>query len=270
VGRDIYEEASGIGYVQMEAIEGLDGQELLYGKHFDRVKQQASPGEWSRFSDVIFRFEDNRVRIQPGVALYIMRQALRGLEALHDSGFVHCDIKPANLMCNKLGIVKIVDYGRATRVEEKITFLLGSPPYMAPEIHRRESSRIQSDIYSLGLVGIEMLRGEPMFPAEGVSEAEMLRVKMTLPERLPDLLPRHVRKNADFVDLLRKMIQPDAEARFRTAEEAASGSGGLALLHKQLTILGIDSEYDRDLEAYLAKLYPSKTPGIADVESMMM
>lgn len=270
VGRDIYEEASGIGYVQMEAIEGLDGQELLYGKHFDRVKQQATPGEWSRFSDVIFRFEDNRVRIQPGVALYIMRQALRGLEALHDSGFVHCDIKPANLMCNKLGIVKIVDYGRATLVEEKITFLLGSPPYMAPEIHRRESSRIQSDIYSLGLVGIEMLRGEPMFPAEGVSEAEMLRVKMTLPERLPDLLPRHVRKNADFVDLLRKMIQPDAEARFRTAEEAASGSGGLALLHKQLTILGIDSEYDRDLEAYLAKLYPSKTPGIADVESMMM
>lgn len=269
VGRDIYEEASGIGYVQMEAIEGLDGQELLYGKHFDRVRQQAAPEEWSRFSDVIFRFEDNRVRIQPGVALYIMRQALRGLEALHDSGFVHCDIKPANLMCNKLGIVKIVDYGRATRVEERITFLLGSPPYMAPEIHRRETYRIQSDIYSLGLVGIEMLRGEPLFPAEGVSEAEMLRVKATLPERLPDLLPRHVRKNADFVDLLRKMIQPDAGARFRTAEEAASGSGGLALLHKQLTILGIDSEYDRDLEAYLAKLYPSRPPGIPDYESMM-
>jgi hypothetical protein len=65
------------------------------------------------------------------------------------------------------------------------------------------------------------------------------------------------------------MVQPDAENRFKTAEEAASGSGGLALLHKQLTILGIDSEYDRDLEAYLAKLYPNRSAGIPDFEGMM-
>ena len=269
VGRDIYEEASGIGYVQMEAIEGLDGQCLLYGNHFDRVKQRSTSEEWARFSDVIFRFEENRVRIQPGIALYIMRQALRGLEALHDSGFVHCDIKPANIMCNKLGIVKLVDYGRATQVDEKITFLFGSPAFMAPEIHRRETYRIQSDIYSLGLVGIEMLRGEPLFAAEKTLEMDMLKVKMNLPAQLPSLLPSHVRENDDFVELLCKMVQPDPKKRFETAEEAASGSGGLALLHKQLTILGKDSEYDRDLEAYIAKLYPNKTAVIPEFEGMM-
>ncbi|MDZ4198170.1 MAG: serine/threonine-protein kinase, partial [Kiritimatiellia bacterium] len=228
VGRDIYEEASGIGYVQMEAIQGLDVHALLYGNHFEVVRQKASKEDWARFSDVIFRFEENRVRIQPGIALYIMRQVLRGLEALHNSGFVHCDVKPANIMCNQLGIAKLVDYGRATLLDERITFLLGSPAFMAPEVHRRETYRVQSDIYSLGLVGIEMLRGEPLMDSSRASEAELLAFKMTLPRRLPDLLPRHVRENKDFVALLGKLVHPDPAQRFESAEQAASGSGGLA------------------------------------------
>jgi serine/threonine protein kinase len=254
VGRDIYEEANGVGYVQMEAIDGLDIQHLLYGDHFARVRARSTPEEWARFSDVIFRFEDGRVRIQPGVALYIMRQSLRGLEALHDAGFVHCDIKPSNLMCDKIGIVKVVDYGRANFVSEKITFLLGSPVYMAPEIHRRETYLVQSDLYSVGLVGIEMLRGESVVHPR-LSEEDMLKYKLQLPPRLPELLPPHVRRNRDFVALLQRMIHPDPAQRFANAEEAESGSEGLALLHKQLTMLGKDSEYDRDLESYVSKLF---------------
>lgn len=269
VGRDIYEEASGIGYAQMEAIEGLDVQALLYGKHAERVRARSSRAEWSHFSDVIFRFENNRVRIQPGIALYIMRQVLRGLEALHDAGFIHCDVKPSNIMCNKLGLVKLVDYGRATLIDESITFLFGSPAFMAPEVHRREIYKVQSDIYSLGLVGIEMLRGEPLFDASQMAEADMLRFKLSLPERLPDYLPAHVRENKEFVELLRKLVQPDPARRFESAEQAASGSGGLALLHKQLTILGMDSEYDREMEAYIAKLYPARTGEIPNLEGMM-
>ncbi len=256
-GRDVYEENNGIGYVQMEAIDGMDLQHLLYGRHLEQAKAHSSPEEWARFTDVIFRIEEGKVRIQPGVALYILRQALRGIEALHDAGYVHGDVKPSNIMCDKLGYVKMVDYGRATLIDEKVSFLLGSPLYMAPEIHRRERYLIQSDIYSMGLVGIELLRGESLADYSQLNEAALLEIKMQLPKKLPSLLPAHVRRNADFVDLLLKFIDPDPARRFQSAQEAESGNGGLALLHKQLTILGKDSEYDRDLEGYLSKVYPS-------------
>ncbi len=267
VGRDVYEENDGIGYVQMEAIDGLDLQRLLYGNHFEKVKARSTPEEWSRFTDVIFRFEDGKFRVQPGVALYILRQALRGIEALHDTGYIHGDVKPSNIMCDKLGYVKMVDFGRATQVNEPITFLLGSPVYMAPEIHRRERYYVQSDIYSTGLVGIELLRGEALTDYSRMNEAAMLEFKMQLPKKLPGLLPPHVRRNSDFVDMLLKFIDPDPARRFASAQDAESGSGGLALLHKQLTILGKDSEYDRDLESYMAKLFtaPAGSPAAESV-----
>jgi len=257
VGRDVYEENNGIGYVQMEAIEGMDLHHLLYGRHLEKVRAIASPEEWARFTDVIFRIEEGKVRIQPGVALYILRQALRGLEALHDAGYIHGDVKPSNIMCDKLGYVKVVDFGRATTINEKVSFLLGSPLYMAPEIHRRERYRIESDLYSAGLVGIELLRGEALADYSRMNEQDLLEFKMQLPKRLPSMLPPHVRRNAEFVNLLLKFVDPDPDRRFHSAQEAESGSSGLALLHKQLTMLGKDSEYDRDLESYLAKLFPA-------------
>lgn len=257
VDRDVYEEVDGVGYVQMAAIDGLDLQNLIYGRHFEKARGRSSTDEWARFSDVIFRFEEGTVRVQPGVAIHIMRSALRGLEALHDSGFVHCDVKPSNIMCDQLGYLKVVDYGRANTVNEQINFLLGSPLYMAPEIHRRERYMVQSDLYSLGLVGLELLRGKALLDYSRMSEQDLLKYKMEkLQGQLPDLLPAHVRRNEEFVASLRKFLHPDPAQRFQNAQEAETGSLGLALLHKQLTMLGKDSQYDRDLESYLAKLYP--------------
>ncbi len=270
VGRDVYDEENGIGYVQMEAIDGLDIQKLIYGSHFDKAKSRSSAEEWARFADVIFRFEDGKVRIQPGVALYIMRSALRGIEALHDAGFVHCDVKPANIMCDAMGNIKLVDYGRANLIDEKISMLLGSPLYMAPEIHRRERYLVASDIYSLGLVGLEMLRGESLVDYRRMNEAQLLQFKMELPKHLPDMLPSHVRRNKDFVAVLLKLIDPDPGKRFQKAEQAESGSMGLALLHKQLTMAGKDSEYYRDLESYMAKLLPGGQGGPAGVEGLLV
>jgi len=254
----------------MEAIDGLDMHALLYGNHFDIIRRRVSPDEWNRFSDVIFRFEEGKIRIQPGVALYIMRQALRGLEALHDAGFVHCDIKPANIMSDRLGHVKLVDYGRANFIDEKVTFLLGSPLYMAPEIHRREYYRVASDIYSVGLVGLELLRGEPLADYSRSSEAELLDLKMRLPDMLDGLLPGYVRRNADFVTLMERFMHPDPDQRFASAEVAESRSGGLALLHQQLTMLGKDSEYDRDLESYISRLYAVSKSGVEEPEGLIL
>ncbi|MBU1909545.1 MAG: serine/threonine protein kinase [Verrucomicrobia bacterium] len=254
VAPEIYEESNGIGYIQMEVVDGVSLRYLLDGRHLEQVKARCTAAEWARFADVIFRLDGGKVCIQPGVALYIMRQALRGLETLHEMGFVHSDIKPANIMIDRLGYVKLVDYGRAVRLNEKVTLLLGTPLYMAPETHRREASIAQSDIYSVGVVGLEMLRGQPLLDPIGKSEADLLAFKMKAAEQLPDLLPDHVRQNAQFVVLLQRFLYAEPRRRYPNAEEAEVGSQGLVLVHKQLAQLGKDTEYGRELENYLAKL----------------
>ncbi|NCC50337.1 MAG: serine/threonine protein kinase [Spartobacteria bacterium] len=254
VARDTYEETNGIGFLQMEAINGVDLRYILDGAHLDLVKNRSTPFEWSRFTDAIFRLENGRMSIQPGIALYIMRQILRGLETLHETGFVHSDVKPANVMVDRLGYVKMIDYGRAVKANEPMTILFGSPLYMAPELHRREANLHSSDIYSVGLLGLEMLRGEPLLTKKGLTEKDLLEYKMKLPQVLPDLLPDHVRQNDAFVDLLRRFIEPNPKNRFKNASDAESGSEGLRLVHQQLAQLGKDTEYGRELQGYLSKL----------------
>ena len=255
VAPDIYDETNGIGYVQMEAVDGVSLRELLDGKHLEEVRAKSSEPEWGRFTDAVFRLEEGRVAIQPGVALYILRLALRGLETLHEMGFVHSDVKPANLMVTRLGYVKLIDYGRALRDHERMTLLLGTPVYMAPETHVERTALATSDFYSLGLVGLEMLRGERLFdPRREHTEEELLQAKRELPGRLEELLPEHVRQNGALTELLRRLLAANPADRYRTAEEA---DAGMALVHKQLTLVGKDSEYGRELETYLEKIGPT-------------
>ena len=249
VAPDIYEESNGIGYVQMEVVDGISLRELLDGTHLPQVRARSTDQEWQRFTDVVFRLQDGKIMIQPGIALYVLRQVLRGLETLHEMGFVHSDVKPANVMIDRLGYVKLIDYGRAMLLDEKMTLLLGTPVYMAPETHEERVARSRSDLYSLGLVGLEMLRGERLFAADDPkSEADLLRAKKSLLDRLYDMLPDHVRNNSQF------LLHPNPAGRFASAEEAEIGSTGLAMLHKQLTLAGKDTEYGRELENYLSKI----------------
>lgn len=259
VSRDVYEETNGIGYVQMENIDGIDLRYMLDGEHLNIVKSRSTYREWGHFTDIIFRLNEGKLAIQPGVAIYILRGILRGLEVLHDMSYVHSDIKPSNIMINRLGDPKIVDFGRATRVGEKLTFLIGTPMYMAPESHRREANAVQSDIFSLGLVALEMLRGEPLLNIADKSENELLDFKLKLGGNIEQYLPRHVLENSILVSILKKFIDPDPNRRFGDAGDAEAGEHGLRVIHKQLAQLGQDAEYGRELMAYMDKLLPAKS-----------
>jgi serine/threonine protein kinase len=123
--------------------------------------------------------------------------------------------------------IKIVDFGRAVLAGEKLSFLLGSPMYMAPETHRREAGGIRTDLYSLGLVGLEMLCGERLTEIQNVAEEDLLDLKASLPDNLSGMLPKHVRRNKALVNVLRGLLAPNPEDRYDSATSAEIGDDGL-------------------------------------------
>jgi tetratricopeptide (TPR) repeat protein/tRNA A-37 threonylcarbamoyl transferase component Bud32 len=139
-------------------------------------------------------------------ALDVARQAARGLAKAHESGIVHRDINPANVMVDE-GVVKILDFGAAmikggTRLT-KIGTTLGTLPYMSPEQLRGEREvDHRTDIWSLGAVLYEMLSGRLPF-AEEYEQSLIYSILNEEPEPLrssrndlPELFDQCVRKKA--------------------------------------------------------------------------
>jgi len=91
----------------------------------------------------------------------IARQMCGGLGAAHDQGVLHCDVKPANVLMDRDGMVHLVDFGIATLAasDDKPKRLVGTPAYMAPELFAGYPPTVQSDLYSLGVVLYETVTG---------------------------------------------------------------------------------------------------------------
>lgn len=97
------------------------------------------------------------------VALY-MSQALHGLLYLHDQGVIHRDIKGANILNTKKGLIKLADFGVASRTTGlHESSVVGTPYWMAPEVIELTGATTASDIWSLGCTVIELLDGRPPY-----------------------------------------------------------------------------------------------------------
>lgn len=254
-----YDETYGIGYAQMEAIDGMDLRRLLSLDHIEAARRQSTDEEWARFQRVLFRIEGSMLRFQPNLVVYMLRRMIRGIERLHAANFLHSDVKPANVMVDRLGIIRTIDFGRAVMIGEKVTFLFGSPIYMAPEIHRREPGRPQSDFYSVGLVGLEMLRGEPLSDPDTTDEDALLRIKTELPDKLLDLIPPYMREEHALIKIIRKLLEPLPQNRYGSAKEADVGSEGLIVVDMQFARKGMTTDTGRVLSDYLSKLVDRRT-----------
>lgn len=91
-------------------------------------------------------------------------QVLEGLKYLHDQGVIHRDIKAANILTTKSGVVKLADFGVASKLSEaSAKNVAGSPYWMAPEIIELNGAGPSSDIWSLGCTVIELLKGHPPY-----------------------------------------------------------------------------------------------------------
>lgn len=97
------------------------------------------------------------------VALY-MSQVLQGLLYLHEQGVIHRDIKGANILTTKQGLVKLADFGVASRTTGlHESSVVGTPYWMAPEVIELTGATTSSDIWSLGCTVIELLDGKPPY-----------------------------------------------------------------------------------------------------------
>lgn len=114
----------------------------------------------------------NNVPLPVHEALSIASRICEALQYVHDQGYVHYDLKPANVMLCPDGSIRIIDFGLSHAVvAARFSFsgsppLLGTPDYVAPEQVRRQRGRKSADVYALGAILYEMLTGQPPFPGD--------------------------------------------------------------------------------------------------------
>ena len=142
-------------------------------------------------------------------AAHIARQIADGLAAVHAAGYVHCDLKPDNIVVDEASgdLVKILDFGVAQLAVEdggrgkKARFVSGTPSYMSPEHLRGQPLDGRADCYTLGLVLFEMLTGRPPFSGTQAEVIEMQRFEplpalgVEVPAELEGLLGALTRKD---------------------------------------------------------------------------
>ncbi|MCP4660916.1 MAG: protein kinase [bacterium] len=176
-------------------------------------------------------------RLPPGEALELTRQIAEGLAAGWELGIIHRDVKPSNILIDREGEVKVVDFGLAKPVDAPAAveltatgIVVGSPHYLSPEHASAKPTDFRSDVYSLGVVLFEMLTGRPPF----AGDQAFAIVSQHLTSELPS--PRAVRP-----DLPQGVCQLVA---WMTAKDPAARPTSYAELLAKITAL--EKSGDRD------------------------
>lgn len=162
----------------------------------------------------IGRFNEER-------GIEIARQICAGLAAAHQRGVIHRDFKPANVMLDRNGSVRITDFGLAGVAGE--TVAAGTPAYMAPEQLAGGAVTVRSDVYALGLVLYELFTGKRALDANTVEELNRQREHVaTTP---PSTITRDVSPEIDRVVLRCLAVAPAARPASAIAVSAALPGG---------------------------------------------
>ncbi len=163
--------------------------------------------------------------LPPEEALQVLFKCCGALDYAFRQGIVHRDIKPANIMAPSLREVKVTDFGAAVfhRAQSTHVASVGTPYYMSPEQMRGEELSHLSDMYSLGVLGYELLTGRR--PFDGQSLAQLFLSINETPAARPSSLRAGLPEGLD--PLILKMIAKKAEDRFPSWAELAMHIGKL-------------------------------------------
>ena len=191
-----YGEIDGVLYVDMRLIEGTD----------------------------LARCSAGTAPLTPPRAVAIISQIASALDAAHESGIMHRDVKPANILITRDDFAYLVDFGIANAAtDEKLTQLgtaVGTCAYMAPERFSNAEVTYRADIYALACVLHECLTGGPPYPADSVSVVITAHLMEPIPQ------PSAVRPGIPkaFDDVISRGMAKDPEDRYATAGDLAAAA----------------------------------------------
>jgi predicted Ser/Thr protein kinase len=189
-----------------------------------------------------------RGRLPAWQAFDVAIEVAEGLQAVHDAGIIHRDLKATNVMLDGAGNVRLMDFGIAKQLQQEETTgitaaaqIVGTPEYMSPEQVRSEKLDGRSDVYSLGILIFELFTGD--VPFHGDTPMSVILAHLETPPPLDDAratwLPR------SLVPVLRKALAKDRHHRYRSPREVAEALrsaravlGGPTLIDARTTARG--------------------------------
>ena len=166
-------------------------------------------------------------QIDERTALHLASEVAEGLLALHREGLTHGDIKPANIVLDRDGKAKLVDFGLSGMARRDAAGgILGTPHYVAPESLRGAPDSSHTDLYSLGATLYHLLSGQP--PFDGATPTEAARVRLVHPapaidQYAPQLSPKTRRIVMRMLDRNTARRYPDCAAVLADLRDALHG-----------------------------------------------
>jgi serine/threonine protein kinase len=189
-----YGEDQGLRYISMAFVDGVD---------LKRVLRDRGP-------------------LPPDEAFRVAIQVAEALQAIHDEGIIHRDLKTPNLMMDSRGAIRLMDFGIAKLWEANTGLtatghIVGTPEYMSPEQVRGIKLDFRSDVYALGIVVYELFTGDTPFRAETPVGTLMKHLE----EKPPLEGPAAARIPPALVPVLARALAKDREERYPQARDLA-------------------------------------------------